>query len=73
MNSTLQKFILDLVEKLKQENKFNDYHDIKEQIDIPFIISTLSQSFKNNEGAYKEFISDIEDEYSLFIKLDRIF
>lgn len=61
MNPTLEQFISKLVETLKEYNKTNYcYEATKQPIDIPFIISTLSQSFTNNEETYKEFISDLE-------------
>lgn len=61
MNITLQKFISRLVKTLKEENELNrNYDATKQPLDIPFIISTLSQSFENNEEEYKEFITDLE-------------
>ena len=75
MNSTLQKFITKLVEELKEENETNrEYDETKQLLDIPFIISTLSQSFENNEEKYKGFIADLESwekeyyEYNLLIE-----
>lgn len=61
MNSTLQKFVTRLVNELKEDNETNrKYDETKQLLDIPFIISTLSQSFENNEARYKEFITDLE-------------
>lgn len=58
-NQTLQKFIDELVEAFKIENK-----EKKEQreFDIPFLISTLYQSFKNedNTKTYFHFVEDLD-------------
>lgn len=57
-NTTLQKFIDTLVEELKDKD-----------VDIPFIISALYQSFEKNSCEYEEFISDLEkyDDYCIDI------
>lgn len=68
-NDTLQKFIEVLIDELKRENEDRKVHDIKE-LDIPFIISSLWQSFNNRENDYKEFIADLESysEYNVILE-----
>lgn len=59
-NDTLQQFIDNLIEELKEENEYRLYHKEKE-LNIPFIISTLYQSFENDDrNTYKDFISDLK-------------
>ena len=59
-NNTLQQFIDNLIEELKNENDNRLYHKEKE-LNIPFIISSLYQSFKNdNQNTYKDFMSDLK-------------
>lgn len=58
-NITLQKFIDKLIKYLKEENEKRS--DLK--LNIPFIISTLYQSFKNDAFSYTDFIEDL-DYYS---------
>ena len=60
-NYTLQKFLDKLIEELKREKEYNRLKN--DQLDIPFIISAMYQSFKNNTEKYKDFISDL-DKYS---------
>ena len=70
-NNTLQKFIDILIEELKQKNEDRKLYDIDvDELDIPFIISSLWQSFNNRENDYKEFISDLENysEYNVIIE-----
>ena len=57
-NDTLQRFLDYFIEELKRTNEDRKLYDIKE-FDIPFIISSLWQSFNNNPDKYKEFISDL--------------
>lgn len=59
-NKTLQNFLERFIESLKYEKEYNYSNLIKDQLDIPFIISSLYQSFKNNTPDYAEFISDLE-------------
>ena len=59
-NETLQKFLDNFIEELKRENSDRKYRGI-EELDIPFIISSLYQSFNNDTDRYKDFISDLED------------
>ena len=58
-NKTLQTFIDIFVQELKRENDNREYHKTK-KLSIPFILSSLYQSFSNNSDFYKEFISDLE-------------
>lgn len=59
-NDTLQRFLDYFIEELKRTNEDRKLYDIKE-LDIPFIISSLWQSFKNSPDKYKDFISDLEE------------
>lgn len=54
-NKILQKFLERFIDSLKYEKEY-DYNN---RLDIPFIISTLYQSFKNNPSDYKDFIIDL--------------
>ena len=60
-NNTLQKFLDKLIDELKREKERNGLR--YNQLDIPFIISSIYQSFKNNTDRYKDFINDIEKYY----------
>lgn len=60
MNLTLHKFICDFIKELKRENEMR-YCREEDKLDIPFIISSLYQSFENNEDKYQEFISYLEN------------
>lgn len=68
-NSTLQKFLDKFINELKRENSDRGYHETR-KLDIPFIISTLYQSFDNNTDKYKEFISDLRNwsDYGIIIE-----
>ena len=57
-NDTLQKFLENVITELKRTNEDRKIYDIK-GLDIPFIVSSLWQSFNNNPDKYKEFISDL--------------
>ena len=60
-NNTLQKFLDNVITELKRHNDDRQLYDIDiQELDIPFIVSSLWQSFNNNPGKYKEFISDLE-------------
>lgn len=67
-NYTLQKFLDAFVTELKRENSDREHHGTR-KLNIPFIISTLYQSFNNNAEKYKELISDLEkwSDYGLSI------
>lgn len=52
-NDTLQKFLDCFVETLKREVEYGT------KIDIPFIISSLYQSFNNDTWKYEEFVDDL--------------
>lgn len=67
-NETLQKFIDNLIDTLKVE--INDKGTLlkNDQLDIPFIISSLYQSFSRDDSnsIYKAFIEDLE-KYSDYV------
>lgn len=69
-NYTLQKFLDNLVEGLNRENIDREQTGTK-QLDIPFIISTLYQSFKNNPDKYNEFIEDLVEWSDYFIVMNK--
>lgn len=56
-NSTLQKLIDEIVEALKYEKERGVLKN--DQLDIPFIISALYQSFKNKTDKYENLINDL--------------
>lgn len=66
-NNTLHSFIKELVFSLKKENESREPNGAK--FNIPFLISTLCQSFNNDESSYKQFISDLKecDNYDIYI------
>lgn len=72
-NETLQKFLERLIETLEFEKEFRHKNMEKDNLDIPFIISSLYQSFKNNPSDYTEFISDLEkySDYGFSIENSR--
>lgn len=47
-NLTLQKFIDNLIKNLKEENEIRKSKTRLQELDIPFIISTLYQNFEEN-------------------------
>ena len=67
-NYTLQKFLDKLIEELKREKEYNRLKN--DQLDIPFIISAMYQSFKNNTEKYKDFIADLDkySDYGLYVE-----
>lgn len=68
-NYTLQHFIDNLVRELDQENSERE-RDNKSQLDIPFIISTLHQSFKNSPDKFNEFEKDLVEWSDYFIVIN---
>ena len=68
-NYTLQNFLDSLVEELNRENIDREQTGTK-QLDIPFIISTLYQSFKNNPDKYNDFIEDLVEWADYFIVMN---
>ena len=68
-NNILQQFIDNLIEELKEENKDRKYND-KKELNIPFIISSLYQSFENHIDSYEEFINDLKTyfDYQIIIR-----
>lgn len=55
-DKTLQNFLERFVNELKYEVDYNE-----NKLDIPFIVSSLYQSLKNNPSDYAEFITDLEN------------
>lgn len=69
-NYTLQKFMDSFVTELKRENEDRERHGIHKLI-IPFVISTLYQSFNSNPEKYKELIEDLEKWYDYSLVIDK--
>lgn len=67
-NNTLQIFLDKFIEELKRENSDRKYHE-KMEMDIPFIVSSLYQSFNNYTNKYIAFIKDLEKyvDYNIVI------
>lgn len=67
-NYTLQKFLDKLIEELKREKEYSRLKN--DQLDIPFIISAMYQSFKNNTEKYEYFIADLDkySDYGLYVE-----
>lgn len=65
----LQTFLNSFVRELKRENESREYKSVR-VINIPFVISSLYQSFKNREETYKDFIEDLKkyDDYNILIE-----
>ena len=65
-STTLQKFVDNLVESLKE-------YDDDNEVDIPFVISALYQSFDENPEKYDAFVIDLEryDEYLIDISRNK--
>ena len=64
----LKNFLDKLIDNLKLENSNRRYHD-KKEIDIPFVISSLYQSFEYNTSKYRLFIDDLMEypDYCILI------
>lgn len=70
-NNTLQKFLDNVITELKRHNDDRQLYDIDiQELDIPFIVSSLWQSFNNNPGKYTEFISDLEKWSDYNVNID---
>lgn len=80
-DSILQEFLNKLIEELKREKGRGKFQN--DQVDVPFIISSLHQSFSNETDKYEEFIQDLrmypdynisilnsQDDYSGIIDAD---
>ena len=67
-NYTLQKFLNKLIEELKREKEYSRLNNNK--LDIPFIISAMHQSFKNNTEKYEDFVTDLDkySDYGLYVE-----
>lgn len=73
-NNTLQNFLERFIDTLKDENENNfDLGEENNDLDIPFIVSSLYQSFKNDTSDYTEFISDLEHypDYGICVEESR--
>lgn len=70
-NSTLQKFVDCVIEVLKDENE-NKEHCGQRIYNIPFVISSLYQSFKNETNTYKDFISDLEKWSDYYVNVEDV-
>ena len=68
-NYILQEFINKCIVILEKENDNRKFHR-KIELNIPFILSSLYQSFAMNQGKYKEFISDLETYSDYRINID---
>lgn len=68
-NYILQKFLDKFINELKNYNDYMKYLGTKE-LNIPFIISSLWQSFDKNTYKYEEFISDLEKWSDYQISID---
>lgn len=68
-NDILQRFLDHFIDVLKTENDNRKYCEHRE-LDIPFIISTLYQSFNNATNKYDEFICDLEKWSDYDITID---
>ena len=69
-NETLQEFLDSFINTLKEENDYRkQYEDTGVEINIPFIISSLYQSFNNEQEKYNDFINALKEykDYSLVI------
>ena len=58
-NIVFQKFIKELVETLKRENRYRQPNG--KQLDIPFLISVLCQDLENRCELYNNFYLDLRD------------
>lgn len=67
-NKTLQLFIEKLVEEMKFKNENKKLNG--RSLDIPFLISVLSQDFNDNENRYTQFIFDLKNSthYNILIE-----
>lgn len=67
-NNILQIFLDRFIEELKRENE-SRYSENISKLNIPFIISSLYQAFKNNTSKYRAFIKDLDTypDYSIII------
>ena len=70
-NYTLQKFMDCVVETLKDENENNERYS-QRTYNIPFVISSLYQSFKNKTNTYKDFISDLEKWSDYYVNVEDV-
>lgn len=70
-NYTLQKFMDCVVEALKDENENKECYG-QRIYNIPFIISSLYQSFKNDTDKHNEFIEDLEKWSDYYVNIEEV-
>lgn len=70
-NYTLQKFMDCVVEALKDENENKERYGWR-VYNIPFVISSLYQSFKNETEKYKDFIADLEKWSDYYVNIEDV-
>ncbi len=70
-NYTLQKFMDCVVEALKDENENKERYG-QRTYNIPFVISSLYQSFKNETEKYKDFIADLEKWSDYYVNVEDV-
>lgn len=70
-NYTLQKFMDCVVEALKDENENKERYG-QRTYNIPFVISSLYQSFKNETDKYKNFIEDLEKWSDYYVNVEDV-
>lgn len=70
-NSTLQKFMDCVVEALKDENENKERYG-QRTYNIPFVISSLYQSFKNDTDKHKDFIEDLEKWSDYYVNVEDV-
>lgn len=58
-NDTLQQFLENLIDGLKNENQEREYNSLTKW-NIPFLVSVVYQSFQNETDIYKDFIADLQ-------------
>lgn len=68
-NDILQKFLDIFIQEMKKENDDRNRIELSD-INIPFVLSSLYQSFSNDIHKYKEFIQDLKDypDYNIVIE-----
>lgn len=70
-NSTLQEFMDCVVEALKDENENKERYG-QRTYNIPFVISSLYQSFKNDTDKHKDFIEDLEKWSDYYVNVEDV-
>lgn len=73
-NSTLQRFLEELIDVLKAENEDREYENKSEDdrysiLNIPFIVSSLWEAFKTEPNTYSDFIKCLNKAYDYQINI----